>query len=721
MIAAAAAAAAATTTPHVVGEARKDGADSEPPPKQPSPQAEPSPVTPRRNKRLAQLGPPSGVELSKKAYNRYYTEEALRRRLRLRADPAVVAALDAIWAAATGAASRGRGGRTRERLTRKQYLTMHRKIALALDPTVAPREAAEAAEEEWALDSEGRGCLDREKFDWCWFELADLWTETVDADEYVRFLTTMLGLITTTRWVRADEGGGGAAGGGACGGGGGGAEASAAAAPAPVMVQRTVWQDDREVMRGHYAHRRLMGHAFTDEDNYPKALTRWLPFMHRPSTDGGGGGSVPMRFRPPSRPPPAMAPGFGSSAARFTRDATTAKAPRDATTAGGVPPPSRPQKQRSAPEALAAARKTPQQQNLAISRPRTAVREPPRPRDSPCEQRRNPKTQPKPLAPSAVSPGPAPAASPPVPAAPIGAAPAAAAPRLSPTPYTQRTSGGTCAQVVTPRPPLPQRHPSPLTSGRASAATATSTAAATIAGWRGARAAAGGGSVGGLLRGLAQMAAPTAPAPTVSSSASQPHGCCYGGSGAGDASTAAQLQPQPQLQLQTKVAAIGAPVAAHREPPLLLPGVGPSPKPQPGAAACAIFSPLTPVGGGAPGAFARCCRDGRCGRCRMQRRATLEMSAAPRGPSPTLLAMPMAPSPSPPPPPPVNPSPATSGSSRSRARRSSAHLQPQQQQHSRQPPPNQPPRRQLRGVRPAPPLHPAVLAALKAASALEAM
>ena len=59
------------------------------------------------------------------------------------------------------------------------------------------------------------------------------------------------------------------------------------------MVQRTVWQDDREVMRGHYAHRRLVGHVFTDEDNFPKALTRWLPFMHHPTTDadvGGGAG-----------------------------------------------------------------------------------------------------------------------------------------------------------------------------------------------------------------------------------------------------------------------------------------------------------------------------------------------------------------------------------------------------------------------------------------------
>ena len=42
-----------------------------------------------------------------------------------------------------------------------------------------------------------QGGLSRDAFEWCWFELADLWTETMEADEYVSFLRTMLGLVTT--------------------------------------------------------------------------------------------------------------------------------------------------------------------------------------------------------------------------------------------------------------------------------------------------------------------------------------------------------------------------------------------------------------------------------------------------------------------------------------------------------------------------------------------
>lgn len=62
-------------------------------------------------------------------YAKFYTEEAIVHRLKLMEHPVVVAALDAIWAAAN----------TDDRdaiLDRDEYLVMHKKIALALDPTV---------------------------------------------------------------------------------------------------------------------------------------------------------------------------------------------------------------------------------------------------------------------------------------------------------------------------------------------------------------------------------------------------------------------------------------------------------------------------------------------------------------------------------------------------------------------------------------------------------
>lgn len=49
---------------------------------------------------------------------------------------------------------------------------MHKKLVLALDPSVSPTEAFEAAAEDWVKDSSGKIGLDKEKFCWCWFECA---------------------------------------------------------------------------------------------------------------------------------------------------------------------------------------------------------------------------------------------------------------------------------------------------------------------------------------------------------------------------------------------------------------------------------------------------------------------------------------------------------------------------------------------------------------------
>ena len=75
--------------------------------------------------------------------------------------------------------------------------------------------------EEWKEDSEGKKGLDRERFDWCWFELADMWTSSMEAEEYAEFLHTVLRLMTTTKSVRREDG---------------------------TIRQQVVWRDDREVM-----------------------------------------------------------------------------------------------------------------------------------------------------------------------------------------------------------------------------------------------------------------------------------------------------------------------------------------------------------------------------------------------------------------------------------------------------------------------------------------
>ena len=54
------------------------------------------------------------------------------------------------------------------------------------------------AEEDWVKDSEGKKSIDKDRFFWCWFELADLWTDTDASAHYVTFLRRTMETITNT-------------------------------------------------------------------------------------------------------------------------------------------------------------------------------------------------------------------------------------------------------------------------------------------------------------------------------------------------------------------------------------------------------------------------------------------------------------------------------------------------------------------------------------------
>ena len=118
-----------------------------------------------------------------------YTMEAVEQRIDLLSDPVVVRALEDLWQAANTSAED-------EIIDKEEYLEMHRRVVLSLQPTVMPHEAVEAAEEDWERDSEGKSGLDRARFYICWFELADLWTDDIDRDEYVDFLEAQREIIT---------------------------------------------------------------------------------------------------------------------------------------------------------------------------------------------------------------------------------------------------------------------------------------------------------------------------------------------------------------------------------------------------------------------------------------------------------------------------------------------------------------------------------------------
>lgn len=125
----------------------------------------------------------------RKLLRRFYSEAGLRERVRLLSHPQVVRALDIIWQAADSDGS--------QYIERSEYLVMHRKLVLALNPATTPQGAAAAAREDWIKDSQGKAALDKERFSWCWFELADLWVPTFNPSHYVRFLTSTIGAITS--------------------------------------------------------------------------------------------------------------------------------------------------------------------------------------------------------------------------------------------------------------------------------------------------------------------------------------------------------------------------------------------------------------------------------------------------------------------------------------------------------------------------------------------
>ena len=71
------------------------------------------------------------TQREKRLLAKFYTEEGLRRRIRLLQNPQVRYALNTIWQAADADGSHA--------LDKEEYLVMHRKLVLALDPTTPPK------------------------------------------------------------------------------------------------------------------------------------------------------------------------------------------------------------------------------------------------------------------------------------------------------------------------------------------------------------------------------------------------------------------------------------------------------------------------------------------------------------------------------------------------------------------------------------------------------
>ena len=181
-------------------------------------------------------------------------EAKLRERAALMHEPGVQSALARLWEAANT-------DETDQVIDRAEYGEMHRKIVLALQPQTAPRDALAAADADWAVDAVGgleqahlRGnavdSIDRPKFEMCFFELADLHTESTKAAEYVLFLDDLIALIV----ARADDG-------------------------------TSTWADDEAIVRGHYESRRAQGMYSTKDNNLPATLSTWRKYWEQRETE----------------------------------------------------------------------------------------------------------------------------------------------------------------------------------------------------------------------------------------------------------------------------------------------------------------------------------------------------------------------------------------------------------------------------------------------------
>ena len=110
------------------------------------------------------------------------TKDARRRREQLRHAPRVLEALEVWWATAThsGLALTVASG---DALSKTQYQVMSTKMYRAMVAEYVAEDARAVADEEWENDAAGGVALDREAFMDSIFEVADLWTATIDEDE----------------------------------------------------------------------------------------------------------------------------------------------------------------------------------------------------------------------------------------------------------------------------------------------------------------------------------------------------------------------------------------------------------------------------------------------------------------------------------------------------------------------------------------------------------
>ena len=126
-----------------------------------------------------------------------YTEANLAKRYKLRHSPEVLEVLQLWWACAQRSMQSEKLQVTA--LARDDYVRLCTKIYKAMIESFDEAEAAECSEEDWLQDSQGEAELSRERFLDAMFELADVWTRTIEPAEYAAFMRDLFGHVAHSK------------------------------------------------------------------------------------------------------------------------------------------------------------------------------------------------------------------------------------------------------------------------------------------------------------------------------------------------------------------------------------------------------------------------------------------------------------------------------------------------------------------------------------------
>ncbi|KOO25169.1 hypothetical protein Ctob_001743 [Chrysochromulina tobinii] len=135
------------------------------------------------------------------------TKAAWAQRMKLRAHPAVLAKLQMWWECMIASVQSVDPERTT--IDKASYVRVSRLLHKAIIEEWDEADATQCAEEDWKNDAGGRTSIDQGRFLDCVFELADIWTRTIEADEYASFLQRLLDDVATTGGGSGGHGGAG--------------------------------------------------------------------------------------------------------------------------------------------------------------------------------------------------------------------------------------------------------------------------------------------------------------------------------------------------------------------------------------------------------------------------------------------------------------------------------------------------------------------------------